>query len=210
MKTGPYFLMVLMLAGSLLAGSSAMMAQVSDDFSDGDFLTNPLWEGDSLHFEVNSAKQLHLKWAGSDTSILATPSFRLKETEWNFWLKLSFNTSANNFLKVYLTADRKELDHLLNGTVIQVGGGNDSISVMKQSGEVTTTLFCFPFITTSQSTNTLRIKITRDATGMWRAWADPAGGDDYSEQGSWMDASLQNPSWFGFWCKYTSSNAAKF
>lgn len=193
----------------MLAGFTGITGQVVDDFSDGEFINNPGWKGDSLHFEVNVAKQLHLKWTGSDTSFLSTPNRRLKETEWNFWLKLSFNTSANNFMKVYLTADRLELDQPLNGYLLQVGGGNDSIYIMKQTGTTVQSLFCFPDITTSLSTNTLRVKIILDNSGLWSASADPAGGEDYIEQGSWLDSSLPSTSWFGFWCRYTSSNAAK-
>ncbi len=205
MRTGTFFIFLLMLLGSVI-----LKAQVLDDFSDGDFSFNPRWQGDSLHFEVNSAKQLHLKWAGSDTSFLATPGNWLGETEWNVWVKLSFNTSANNFMKVYLTADRMELDQPLNGCFLQVGGGNDSMYIMKQTGETIHSLFCFPDVTTAQSTNTFRIKIIRDATGLWSAWTDPAGGGAYIAQGSWFDTTLQTIPWFGIWCKYTSSNAAKF
>lgn len=204
MRTAIFFIILQILFGSLTG-----VAQVSDDFSDGELTTNPVWDGNTQHFEVNNAKQLHLKWAGDDTSFLATPSNLLNETEWNFWVKLSFNTSANNYMKVYLTADRMELDQPLNGYFVQVGGGDDSVRIMKQVGETVLPLFCLPEIATSQSTNAVRIKITRDGAGLWRAWADPAGGDVFSEQGSWFDASLQATSWFGFWCRYTSSNAAK-
>ncbi|NQV01490.1 MAG: hypothetical protein HQ542_02510, partial [Bacteroidia bacterium] len=175
MKTVIFIIHVL-----ILVGTPTLMAQVSDGFSDGDFTHNPRWEGDSLHFEVNSAKQLHLKWAGSDTSFLATPNSRLNETEWNFWVKLSFNTSANNFMKVYLTADQMELDQPLNGYFLQVGGGNDSISLIKQTGDGVHLLFYFQDVTTSQSTNALRVKIIRDATGLWTAWIDSAGGENFT------------------------------
>ncbi|MFH1295918.1 MAG: lamin tail domain-containing protein [Bacteroidota bacterium] len=204
MKTVIFF-----IYGLILAGTPALMAQVSDDFSDGDFLHNPRWEGDTLHFEVNSAKQLHLKWAGSDTSFLATPNSWLNEAEWNFWVKLSFNTSVNNFMRIYLTSDRMELDQPLNGYLLQVGGSSDSIWCLKQTGEKVHPLYRFPDVATSYSTNALRMKITRDGMGLWKAWIDPAGGENFTEQGSWFDNSMLSTSWFGFWCKYTSSNASK-
>ena len=204
MRTGLLF--IYLLAMTCLP---TLMAQVSDDFADGNFTTNPRWEGDSLHFEVNSAKQLHLKWAGSDTSFLATPNWRLNETEWNFWVKLSFNTSANNFMKIYIVADRMELNQPLNGYFLQVGGSDDSILIMKQVGTEVYTLFNFPDVTTSQSTNTLRVKIIRDETELWSAWIDPEGGENFIKQGSWSDTTFQSTSWFGIWCRYTSSNATK-
>jgi len=190
--------------------SSSLLAQVSDDFSDGDFTHNPRWEGDSLCFEVNSAKQLHLKTAGSDTSCLATATSRMNDTEWNFWLKLSFNTSKNNYARVYLAASNQELNQPLDGYFIRVGGGDDSICFMRQSGTEIYPLFCFPDYLTSQSTNVLRCKIFRSKTGIWTAWLDANGGTDFMEQGSVSDNTIQQCSWFGLFYKYTSSNATKF
>jgi len=185
-------------------------AQLFDDFSDGDFTHNPAWTGDSLHFEVNSSGQLHLKSSGSDTSCLATPYSWMGESEWNFWLKLSFNSSANNFARVYLSADKEALSQPLNGYLIRVGGSTDSICFMKQTGDDFISLLCFPDYLVAQSTNRIRIKMTRSNNGQWTAWMDPAGGDDLIGQGTVFDKTYSPGNWFGFYCKYTSSNATKF
>lgn len=205
MRTTCFLPLFLVMAVAIVA-----RAQVADDFSDGDFTHNPAWQGDSLHFEVNPSKQLHLRWSGSDTSFLSTQGELFSGTEWNFWVKLSFNTSANNFMKVYLTADRMELNEQLNGSFLQIGGASDSIFVMKQTGTTAVALCQFPDVSTAHSTNALRIKITCDETGWWHAWADVSGGQNLMEEGSWYDPLADDHFWFGFWCKYTSSNATKF
>ena len=194
----------------LVICSSSLVAQVNDDFSDGDFTHNPRWEGDSLDFEVNSTNQLQLKTAGSDTSCLATATTRMDETEWNFWLKLSFNTSKNNYARIYLAASRQDLKQPLDGYFIRFGGDDDSICFMRQSGTEIYPLFCFPDYLTSQSTNVLRCKIFRSETGSWTAWLDASGGTDFIEQGTVSDNTFQQCAWFGLFYKYTSSNATKF
>jgi len=48
-------------------------AQVSDDFADGDFTTNPTWNGDASLFTIN-AGQLQSQSAVAGTYYLSTPS----------------------------------------------------------------------------------------------------------------------------------------
>ena len=190
--------------------SGIVRAQVNDDFSDGNFTTNPEWTGDSGHFEINSTGQLHLNSSGSDTSVLFTRNSRIKNTEWRFWMKLSFNTSANNHARVYLTADTSRLTSILHGYFLQAGGGDDSIFIMKQTGVNFEKIYRFKSYKTLHSTNTLRFKITHDDAGHWVALVDTTGGYNYIQDGEFFDDSYATSRWFGFVCKYTSSNAAKF
>ena len=50
----------------------AVQAQVTDDFSDGDFTQNPVWVGDDSLFQINTAKQLQSKATGARDIHLAT------------------------------------------------------------------------------------------------------------------------------------------
>ena len=186
------------------------LCQVKDDFSDGDFSQKPVWFGDSLQFEVNSQKELHLKSEGSDTSTLVTQDSLFHETEWNFWIKLSFNTSANNNARIYLLSDKADLKGSLNGYYIQFGGTNDSLSLVMQNGTLMRTLIHVADIYMGNSINTLRIKTTLDALGNWRIYADHTGGASFSEVGSYIGSHLTGKYWFGVFVKYTTSNASKF
>jgi hypothetical protein len=190
--------------------SISCTAQVKDDFSDGDFTNNPEWTGNTEQFGINSSAQLHLQSSGSDTSVLATRSVRGKNTEWSFWMKLSFNTSSNNYARVYLSADTSWLSLPLNGYFLQAGGGDDSISIVKQTGTALFTLFRFKSYRTFHSTNTLRFKITCDSSGLWEAKIDTTGGNNYISDGSFFGGSFQSSKWVGVFCRYTSSNATKF
>ena len=184
--------------------------QVTDDFSDGNFTENPVWTGDGAQFEINDLSQLHLRSAGTDTSVLATPNARVKNTQWSFWMKLSFNTSSNNHARVYLTADTSGLQSQVNGCFIQVGGADDSICIMKQTGDIIEKMFSFKSFKTAHSTNIIRVKIISGEDGTWEALIDTTGGFNYHFEGSFFDDSFQFSRWFGILCRYTSSNATKF
>ena len=187
-----------------------LKAQVSEDFSDGDFTRNPEWEGDTGKFEVNAAGQLHLFASGTDTSVLVTANSRVERTEWTFWVKLSFNTSVNNYARVYLVSDNANLESPVNGYFLQIGGSNDSISFIKQTGAQMENLFRGNFSCTNHSTNVFRLKMIHDSTGTWTLYSDNIGGTNYLEEGHCVDSGIPFSSWFGIYCHYTTSNSTKF
>ncbi len=198
-----YILVLLILAFNL-------KAQVSDDFTDGDFTQNPEWTGDTGKFEVNTAGQLHLLASGADTSVLVTASSRVERTEWTFWVKLSFNTSVNNNARVYLVSDNANLAGPVNGYYLQIGGSNDSISFIRQNGIQEEKLFRGIFSCSNHSTNVFRFKMIHDSTGTWTLYADDTGGTNYLEEGHCVDPGILSSSWFGIYCHYTTSNSTKF
>jgi hypothetical protein len=206
------FLQLFIVSGGLVH------AQIFDDFSDGNFTNNPSWQGDTSDFQItNSAAippemkpALQLATTDSDTSTLYLHNALIDNTEWRFWIKLSFNTSANNHARVYLVSDQNNLKGNLNGYFVQVGGANDSIGLYKQNGLETELIFRGQHAYTGNSTNAMRIKITRDSTGYWEMFSDPEGDYNFISEGSGIDNTFSSTTWFGIWCRYTSSNATKF
>ena len=185
-------------------------SQLVDNFSDGDFSNSPAWVGDNANFEVNASDQLHLNTTGADTSIMCTINSLINNTEWQFWVKLSFATSANNNARVYLISDQQNIAGSLNGYFVQVGESNDSIALYKQTGTTLQRIIKGTITYTNNSTNTLRIKVTRDNSGNWNLYSDPIGGNSFLLEGSGFDNTFTTTSWFGIFCKYTTSNATKF
>ncbi len=62
-------------------------AQVTDDFSDGNFTDNPTWLGETTKFEV-LAGQLHLNDVAAGEAYLSTPSEAIANAEWNFFVEI--------------------------------------------------------------------------------------------------------------------------
>ena len=65
-------------------------AQITDDFSDGDFTSNPTWIGDQSKFEVDSNKQLHLNDTVADIAYLSSADTLMNNIEWEFFFKMDF------------------------------------------------------------------------------------------------------------------------
>ena len=140
-----------------------LQAQFSDDFSDGNFTSNPVWTGDSIYF-LTTANQLQSNGpnvAGSKI-YLSTPNALINETEWSFLVDLKFNPTATTFTRVYLTSSSNNLNGSLDGYYIHIGNTTaDYIKFYKQTGTTLTELFTG---TTSLGTGNIlvRIKVTRD------------------------------------------------
>ncbi len=187
------------------------MSQFIDDFSDGDFIQNPEWQGDVAAFEVNSQDFLHLVSTGTDTSILYTNSSIISNTEWRFVAKHSFNSSSNNNSRVYIAASNNNLAGDVDGYYVQIGSTQDNISLWRQDGDIHTEIITGTNVSTGNSVNLLQIKVICDPNGNWELFAyDLQNGNGYISEGTANDITYTMCSKFGIFCKYTSSNATKF
>lgn len=198
------------LLGIIFLIPLTLHSQVTDDFSDGNFTSNPVWTGDTSAFIVNAQKQLQLNSSGSDTSCLVTQGFNHPSREWSFRIKMSFNTSLNNYARVYLGSGSPELKGNINAVYLQAGGSGDSLILFRQSGPIHLPIFKFPFLRTNHSVNDFRIRICKDSAGNWDIFADSTGGTMLSRYGGFTENGEVPWEWFGVYCRYTSSNSGKF
>jgi hypothetical protein len=186
-------------------------AQLTDNFSDGDFTNNPSWNGDQSQFIVNSSDQLQLASSGENISYLSTPVVLSDSNEWKIWIKLSFAPSDNNNARIYLFSDQADLKGSLNGYYLKLGenGSLDAIELYRQSGN-TSTLICRGTDGLVSASFAIRIRVTRSESGLWKIFADPAGGQNFQLETSGSDNTYNTSGWFGVYCKYTTSNSTKF
>lgn len=188
-------------------------AQVSDDFADGEFSSNPTWTGNSNVFIVNSSQQLQLNNVNAATSYLSIPHglSTLQNHEWQFWLKQNFSPSSSNFGKVYLSADNNDLNLVQNGYYLQFGEANatDAIRLFKLENGIST-LLCSGMDGQIANSFTVGIKVVLTSSNVWELYADLSGGMNFGLQGSFTDLNVLTGTTFGYLCTYTASNATKF
>lgn len=195
----------------LLTGLSAS-AQITDNFSDGDFTTNPAWSGDNSVYIVNASGQLQLNATVADTSFLSFPSPFIANAEWQFWVRLNFAPSNNNFARIYLVSDVANLVGPVNGYYVRLGenGSFDSVDLWEQSGTTSTKIIDGVNNHCAATNNILRIRVTRDAAGNWNMYSDTTGGVNFQPEGSTFDATHTSCNYFGVCSQYTVSNITKF
>ena len=97
----------------LILLNNQIQAQLNEDFSDGDFTSNPLWNGDVANFIVNGAMELQLNAPSvTDTSYLVTETGILdfsNSITWEFRMNLLFSPSSNNTGRFYLCSNQENL-----------------------------------------------------------------------------------------------------
>jgi len=184
---------------------------MADNFSDGNFSGNPAWNGTTANFEINSSKQLHLSTSMSGISYLSTQNALLDSTEWQCWIRLAFDPSANNFARIYLVSDNADVTAPLNGYFLQLGeaGSNDAIELFRQNGAQLTSV-CRGKEGEIANSFAIRVKVTRKHNGFWEIFADSAGGFNFAQQAAGTDNTLATATFFGILCQYTGSNSTKF
>jgi hypothetical protein len=195
-----------------------LWGQVYDDFSDGDFTQNPSWMGDLAHFKVSSSTAvpdeqrpaLQLDAPAAGQSCLAVSCAMTGNLEWHFWVKLSLNTSSGNFAKVYLLADQPELKMPLDGYYLQFGGTDDSVDFYRQDSVDAILLARLNLLYTGNSTNALRLRVTRSEEGIWEFFGDPSGTSLLEPVGTVNDDAFGEGNYFGISFQYSSSNTTKF
>ena len=198
-------------------------AQVFDDFADGNFYENPGWLGNDSLFIINEDEQLQLnaleqmQIPSSDvyTAYLSTPYIREGEMEWRFWIREKFSPSGNNYCDVHLISDNPNLNATNQTYILRFGeaGSEDVIRLLKSNGNGGINNICSgrdTFIASSFSTS---IKVTYDNTDLWRIFIDKEGNGFYKLEAEGRDdseMSFNDTVYFGFKCKFTSSNARQF
>lgn len=195
----------------LLLLTRVCSAQVTDNFSDGEFTTNPAWSGDIIQWEVLSGMLHSNDTVTSDIFYLSTSSATATNAQWEFWDSLLFNTSSANYIDVYLTSDSANLKAIsFNGFFVRIGNTTDEISLYKRAGATSTKIIDGIDGLLNHSNNVTRIKVTRDTTDLWTLQRDSTGtGNYFVTEGTVTDTNFHTSSCFGLVVKQSTASFFK-
>ena len=192
---------------ALLCINSAF-GQVNEQFNDGDFTSNPVWTGSNggADFIISGLPNLNQLRSNSvvpnSNFYLSTANSLATDCTWEFWCNLQFNTSSTNYVDVYINSDQQNLQSVnITGYFVRLGNSVDEISLYKRTGAANTSLKIIDGVDgiLNTSNNTLKIKVSRTAAGLFTLERDLTGiGFDYFPEGSVLDNSITSTSYFGF------------
>lgn len=187
---------------------ASLSAQVSENFSDGDFTNNPTWVGDATEWEVLNG-ELHLNNAApasSNDSYLSTPSTVLDNATWEFYVRMDFNPSSANFVDVFLASDLVDLEGSVDGYFVRIGGSSDEVSLFESSAGSTSEIIDGLNGMLVGAPVDVRVRVTRDGAGNWELFSDTSGtGTNYFSEGTVNDLTHTSSAHFGIKTRYSTT-----
>lgn len=184
-------------------------AQLTENFNDGNYTNNPVWSGNTSDFIVNSSLQLQSNNTVANSNyFLSTPNTLATTAQWEMYVQIAFNPSSANYIDVWLTASASDLTLNTNtGYFVRIGNTDDEISLYrKDAGGILTKIIDGADGVLNNSSNAMKIKVTRDGSSQWILFRDLGGtGNFYASEGSVTDTTYTSSSFFGFYIKQSTA-----
>jgi hypothetical protein len=186
------------------------LAQFTDNFNDGDLLSDPVWSGNGNHFEVTTG-ELHLNApAATGSAYLAAPSKVSNRAIWDFHVRMTFNPSSGNLARIYLISDNPDFSGELNGYYVQIGDTPDEISLYRQTGTARQKIIDGENNRVNLPVVVANIRVSRDELGRWELFSDVGLTGTYVLEGHVDDNTHRTSLAFGVSCVYTSTRSTAF
>lgn len=196
---------------SLIFLCFSAFGQFTEDFSDGNFTENPVWQGNTDRYTVNSEMELQNDDFESNTTYLSVPVLTSDSASWEFYCRLEFDPSTSNQMRAYLNASQPDLSGALDGYFVQIGASSDTdaVELRRQDGSGSTLLLSTPEGSAASSPE-VRVRVIRNNDNVWELLVDLTGGTNFQSYGTITDATHPFGQYFGFLNKYTSTRVDKF
>lgn len=201
--------LILLLCQFVNTGLFAQTIIINEDFSDGDFTTNPTWT-DHKSKHIVSAGSLHLDAPSKTDEAIITTVSSAAYGEWEALVELDFNPSGNNLSRIYIISDTENIKDEVEGYFIQIGDTEDEVSLYRQDGFATTKIIDGTDDMVNSNPVSVRMRVTRDLDGNWELFADPAEGTSFTSQGTTTDNTYSLSNYLGLFSDYTSTRSDLF
>ena len=170
------------------------------------------WEGETDKFTINSKEGVHLNDPQEDagTAYITIPSTSVKNTRWEFGVHLTFNPSANNYARFYLTSSSNVLSGKLNGYYIQIGGSKDNVALYRQNEDGSKLLASGRELMKGNNSPKLSVKVECDNNGYWTFWTRLESENEYVKEKQVKNIEIPASFSCGIYCIYTKTRCKGF
>lgn len=170
------------------------------------------WEGETDKFTINSKEGVHLNDPQEDagTAYITIPSTSVKNTRWEFGVHLTFNPSANNYARFYLTSSSNVLSGKLNGYYIQIGGSKDNVALYRQNEDGSKLLASGRELMKGNNSPKLSVKVECDNNGYWTFWTRLESENEYVKEKQVKNIEIPASLCCGIYCIYTKTRCKGF
>ncbi|MFY0599220.1 MAG: lamin tail domain-containing protein [Cyclobacteriaceae bacterium] len=197
----------------LLTCCTFLQAQLSDDFSDGDFTNGTVWSGNTSAFTITTGvlnSNNDPDNGGLDSYYLSVPSTAAYDASWEFYIDFQFATSGANYVDVFLMSDQEDLSSSsINGYFVRCGGTDDELVLYKITNGTREAIIDFgDDLFDSSSSNVFKIRVTRDVTDLWTLEYDDGNTGTFSTGGSTTDGTFDQSTHFGLFVVQSGLNGA--
>lgn len=181
-------------------------SQVTENFSDGEFGTNPVWNGITNNFTVNSSFQLQSKAATTSKSHLTTPSEAFENAVWETWVKINYGPTSSNYASIYIISDKADISGDFNGYFVQIGhNSSKDIALYLQKGSVKAKIIDGIDLRASSNPCEVKIKVTRNSDGVFSLYSKLPTDADYILEGTVTNNEVLGSKFFGLFYSNTST-----
>ncbi|MES2565999.1 MAG: lamin tail domain-containing protein [Bacteroidota bacterium] len=184
------------------------IAQLSDNFNDGDFSSNPTWTLSSASdFSVTSGQLKSANTTSNSAFYISTPNTLNSNCTWEFWVNLQFATSGANYIDAFLISDNSNLlAPNINGYFVRIGNTSDDVSLYKSSTGLASILIDGVNASVASSSNVIKIRVTRSSSNLFTLERDITGsGTSYFTEGTITDGTYTTTTTFGFAIKQSTA-----
>ncbi len=189
-----------------LMAANAAMAQVSENFDDGDFSANPPWNGNTASFVINMGELQSSSATADHRFFLSTPN-DLAHAEWSFRVRLDFSTSSLNYVDVYILSNNEDLVAAGNtGYFVRVGYTQDEVSLYRKDATGEVKLVDGVDGSVAGSTNELTIRVSRGSSNRFMLFRDVGSTGNFFAEGSAVDSVYTVTNYFGILVRQGSSS----
>lgn len=188
--------------------SCSLPTDDDEEINEKDDITCSLpWNGETKKFTINAKEGVRLNdpEESAGTAYVTTPFSSIKDTRWEFGVRLTFNPSANNYARFYLSATSENLSEALNGYFIQIGGAKDNVALYRQDNGQPKLLASGRELMAGNDSPKLSIKVECDKNGYWTFWTRLESESEYTKEKQVKDNSIQSSVCCGIYCVYTKT-----